>query len=282
MLDQKECLAKKRVVNVHLTLSNIDQLMQEEGSFDVVCAGVPCQPFSKTGKQLADADERNGFPVFVRALQCAPESCQAFLMENVENLMQSKHIKYFQSQLSAIRETTAFKHITFRVLNAALYNVPQKRKRLFVVGFRNKAHCDRFEWPVPNTKPALVEHVLTQSQANSAVVDSSLFISDEWFKRISKYEQKSKCKRSRDIYWQEPCRTLTCKNLANKTNDSIRIALSNGQRRLLTVEEAYLLQTLPKEWFVNINRTSAMQMIGNSVPCALSSALTQSLINALL
>lgn len=60
-------------------------------SFDLVCAGFPCQPFSKAGKQLGFGDETRGqlFFSILRIIDAHPET-KGFIFENVRNLADNK------------------------------------------------------------------------------------------------------------------------------------------------------------------------------------------------
>ena len=139
---------------------------------DLVAGGPPCQPFSIGGKHGAHQDKRDLFPEAVRAVrELRP---RAFLFENVKGLLRESFAKYFayiQLQLTypeiALRtgegwsdhlsrlerhHTSGSQHglfyrVVHRLLNAADYGVPQRRERVFMVGFR----CDlNLRWSFPN------------------------------------------------------------------------------------------------------------------------------------
>ena len=100
------------------------------GHFALVAGGPPCQPFSIGGKRLAADDPRNGIPQFLRAL--AELRPTAFIMENVAGMAMATRQPYLlavMGQMERLGYAT-----TWRVLEAADYGVPQKRRRLFVVG----------------------------------------------------------------------------------------------------------------------------------------------------
>lgn len=132
-----------------------------ENDIDLVAGGPPCQPFSLGGKHRAHEDNRDMFPVTVAAIRKTRP--KAFIIENVKGLTRSAFANYFQYvvlQLSfpeIIRRTgeDAADHfgrleqartagekrgltyeVVHRVLNAANFGVPQKRERVFIVGFR--------------------------------------------------------------------------------------------------------------------------------------------------
>lgn len=127
----------------------------------VVSGGPPCQPFSMGGKHQAQHDERNMFPEAVRAVrELMPK---AFIFENVKGLTRESFDSYFSyihlqlqhpelamrkgedwiqhrarlEQHHSANKSAATYNVLFDVLNAADYGVPQKRERVFFVGFRS-------------------------------------------------------------------------------------------------------------------------------------------------
>ena len=59
---------------------------------ELLAGGVPCQPFSKAGKQLGNEDERDLFPEAIRLIsECKP---QAVMLENVRGLLSSVFDEY--------------------------------------------------------------------------------------------------------------------------------------------------------------------------------------------
>ncbi len=133
-----------------------------EGRVQLVTGGPPCQPFSIGGKHRAYDDARDMFPQAVRALREAKP--KAFIFENVKGLTRQtfrNYLEYVRLQMMhpevTIRgEETWADHlarleqhetagsreglhynIVVHLANAADYGVPQKRERVFFVGFRS-------------------------------------------------------------------------------------------------------------------------------------------------
>lgn len=136
----------------------------------VISGGPPCQPFSLGGKHGGYSDERDMFPEAVRAVrELRP---QAFVFENVKGLTRQSFAPYFsyiKLQLSfpdmvrkknegweehrARLEEWAKTHrpmydVKSELLNAANYGVPQKRERVFIVGFLRELNID-WKFPAP-------------------------------------------------------------------------------------------------------------------------------------
>ena len=129
---------------------------------DVVAGGPPCQPFSISGNHRAFLDERDMFPATVAAIRRLRP--RAFIVENVKGLLRESFAGYFayitlqlefpelvrggretweahlarlQRHKTSGRRSGLGYNVVFQLLNAADYGVPQKRERVFIVGFRD-------------------------------------------------------------------------------------------------------------------------------------------------
>lgn len=113
--------------------------------FDVLVAGFPCQSFSTAGKQRGFNDTRgNLFFEVVKVVQA--KMPQAIFIENVENLLKHDNGKSFMTVYNALAPLGySFK---YQVLEPYEYgNVPQKRARIFIVGFLDDVKSFKFTFP---------------------------------------------------------------------------------------------------------------------------------------
>ncbi|NLV40123.1 MAG: DNA (cytosine-5-)-methyltransferase [Candidatus Hydrogenedentes bacterium] len=146
---------------------------------DLVAGGPPCQPFSMAGKHRAYGDARDMFPATVEVIRTLRP--KAFLIENVKGLTRSSFANYYQYILLRLefpevtrrtdeswtehlkrlqREKTSGRlhaeGLTYNVVptlvNAADYGVPQKRDRVFIVGFRSDLGV---QWSFPRPTHSL-------------------------------------------------------------------------------------------------------------------------------
>ncbi len=135
-----------------------------EPNLDLLAGGPPCQPFSVGGKHRAHDDSRDMFPATVSIVRKLRP--RAFIVENVKGLTRTTFANYYQYLLLQLSfpEIERLKHedwtdhfrrlqkekasgatlgkaLTYNVVptlvNAADYGVPQKRERVFIVGFRS-------------------------------------------------------------------------------------------------------------------------------------------------
>lgn len=153
---------------------------------DLLAGGPPCQPFSMGGKHKAYGDKRDMFPATVEAVrELKPKS---FIIENVKGLTRSsfanyyqyillqfefpevarrhnetweKHLRRLQSEKTsgALHSTGLAYNVVPTLVNAADYGVPQKRERVFIVGFRSDLGI---EWSFPKSSHSLDALLISQ------------------------------------------------------------------------------------------------------------------------
>jgi len=152
-------------------------------NIDLIAGGPPCQPFSLGGKHKAHQDDRDMFPTSMEVVRKLRP--KAFIFENVKGLTRSSFSNYFQyillqltfpemirkpsenweehlSRLEKQKTSGRRRGLTYevvsRVLNAADFGVPQKRERVFMVGFRVDLGI-KWSFPDPTHNfDALLEH----------------------------------------------------------------------------------------------------------------------------
>lgn len=112
---------------------------------DIIQGGPPCQPFSIAGKQAGANDPRNMWPSFVASVLAARP--MAFVAENVPGLLDPKFKSFVDENI--IRPLDRSYHLTTFRIGADEFGVPQTRKRVFIVGFRQATHARRFSKPTP-------------------------------------------------------------------------------------------------------------------------------------
>lgn len=233
--------------NEHLTVETVFP------AASVVIGGPPCQPFSVGGHQLGLKDARDGFPIFIKAIErLNPE---IWLFENVRGILYSNRT-YFEEIIKALGRLNYV--VEFRLLNAVNYGVPQNRERVVCVGHRGD-----FKFPEPGGPKVTVGDAL--GALMRAVPPESKFLTASMDAYVAKYEKASFCVRPRDLHPDGPARTLTCRNLAGATGDMHRVKLADGRRRRLLMREAARLQSFP-DWFEFAGgETSQFNQIGNAV-----------------
>lgn len=264
----------------------------------LLVGGPPCQPFSAGGKGLASGDTRDMIPQFVRAVREArPE---IFMMENVPGLAGPTHRAYLEQSL--IKLSKLGYSLTAEVLNAAEYGVPQKRRRLIVVGVRTGRPV--FVMPSPTHGPKGRKAFMSAGAALSSV-GTSTFVNESKVTfakrpdlRPSPYDGHLFNGGGRAIDLSAPSHTILASAGGNKThfldlNDEVpayhKYLMKGGQPKVgsllggrrLSVEESAALQTFPKGMTFAGSRSSQYTQIGNAVPPGLGMVLGKALLGNL-
>jgi DNA (cytosine-5)-methyltransferase 1 len=142
---------------------------------DLLLAGFPCQPFSIAGVTKKNAlgrehgfkCEAQGTLFFDVARMIEHHQSQAFLLENVKNLVSHDKGKTFAVIHSTLRDELGY-NVHWKVINAKSF-VPQSRERIFIAGFRDKNAFtfDDIVLPDPTTGPRL-EQILHPEDGSEA------------------------------------------------------------------------------------------------------------------
>lgn len=103
-------------------------------SFDILCAGFPCQAFSLAGKRLG-FEETRGTLFFDVAEILRRYQPKAFFLENVKGLVIHDKGKTFKTILNTLDEV-GYVVPNPKIVNAMYFGVPQHRERIYIVGFR--------------------------------------------------------------------------------------------------------------------------------------------------
>jgi DNA (cytosine-5)-methyltransferase 1 len=132
-------------------------------SFDLLCAGFPCQPFSSAGQKKGFADKRGGM-IFKIVDLCKHHRPDYVLLENVYNLMTLESGKCIQR----IRElfVSLGYHVAYKKLNSRDFGCPQSRERVYIVCTRN---ADVDLEAVKPTEPVCLGDVIDESDLQSDI-----------------------------------------------------------------------------------------------------------------
>ena len=218
---------------------------------DMIIGGPPCQDFSSAGKRNED-NGRGDLTVCYSEIigKIRP---QWFVMENVERIIKTDKLQ----QAKAIFKQAGY-GLSQMVLDASLCNVPQKRKRLILIG-------------VLGEEDGFMESALTQNLAQRPMTVAD-YLGDSL--GVKFYYRHPRSYARRGIFSiNEPSPTIRGVNrpipqgYQIKHNDPVKSI--EGVRPLTTVERSYI-QTFPKTFQFVGSKTEMEQMIGNAVPVNLS------------
>ena len=237
---------------------------------DILLAGFPCQPFSIIGDKQGFADTR-GTLFFDIARILKQKQPSAFLLENVKQLLthdKGRTFAVIQEQLLQLGYTTYHK-----VLNALDFGLPQKRERIFIVGFREPI---AFEFP----KPVGAYKPLSEILQSDEDIEPNLFASA----RIQE-SRREKCKGTPFFpsVWHEnkggniSVLPFSC---ALRAGASYNYLLVNGVRRPSS-RELLRLQGFPEDFEIVGNMMQIRKQTGNSVAIPVIHAIAEKMLQAL-
>lgn len=266
---------------------------QWRGKADVVIGGPPCPPYSQTrhyliGKADGFDDKKAGFavPEYFRAIrEIMPK---VFFFENVDGFMFKTHkepMEFLQNQAKELGYA-----ITFKVVNAANYGVPQTRKRFICVGIRNDIGKS-FSFPEEthsksgekNRKWVTCGEVLAdfdniteeEKEQRPGSKDYELLIQIPPGDNYLFFTEKRGCKNPL-FKWKSRYWTFLLKLSPNRPSWTIQASFSNNQgpfhwrNRFLRIEEIKRLQTIDDDYIICGDRNDQWRQIGNAVPSLLA------------
>lgn len=231
---------------------------------EVLFAGFPCQPFSIIGAGKGFDDTR-GTLFFDIARILEAKRPKAFILENVKQLVGHNKGTTFKKILSTLKDIGY--NVDYKVLNALNYGLPQKRERVFIVGFYKPMW---YSWPEKSLNRIPLDEILEQD------VDSKHFVSE----RIRLKRMEAHRSEFYPSIWHEnksgniSSYPYSC---ALRAGASYNYLLVNGERRL-TPREMLRLQGFPDTFKIVVPDSQVRKQAGNSVPVNVVRAVLESFL----
>lgn len=307
---------------------------------ELLAGGPPCQPFSIGGKHRANEDNRDMFPATVEILRKLRP--KAFIVENVKGLTRSTFASYFeyirlqlefpeipplreedwsvhyarlrrQKELGGVKGKGLTYNLQATLVNAADYGVPQKRERVFIVGFRDDLEIE-WKFPVPtHSEDALlydkwvsgaywkshglkrravpdalkkrVERLASSSRPSTeawrTVRDAIRGLPDPESRAASKVPDHS-FQPGAKVYpghtgspLDLPAKTLKAGDHGVPGGENMLVR-DDGTVRYFTVRESARIQTFPDGFRFHGSWTETMRQLGNAVPVVLAQRVASS------
>ena len=273
----------------------------------IVIGGAPCQPFSKAGYWVTN-EVRRGINdpratlvnEYLRVVtDIHPDG---FVFENVESLLHPTN-KVIVDKFIDIIEENGFKYKIIKA-NALDYGVPQKRKRLFIIGTKGTFKTDEPRKTHGNPDTCIENGLLPYENVGDAIAG---FDGPEYFEEYEVTEGGT--------YYEDLCevppgmnyKALTAwagypnpKFVADKRFWNFLLKLTPDQpswtvcaqpgpwvgpfhwdNRRLRAPEVAAIQTFPRGYKFCGNRRSVQKQIGNAVPCLMGKAMIEYLKESL-
>lgn len=266
---------------------------------DGIIGGPPCQSWSEAGALRGIHDSRGQlFYEFIRILEA--KQPKFFLAENVSGMLLPCHREALEN-IKNLFQNCGYT-LSFKLLNASDYDVPQDRKRVFFVGFRNDLNMS-FEFPNPfTTHPTekvtlreairdLQETALPALEQNKSNGEACYIPNHEYMTGGFSTIYMS---RNRVRSWDEVSFTIQAggrhaplhpqapKMLFVEQNKRIFVPEAVHLYRRLSIRECARVQTFPDDFIFDYTHlASGYKMVGNAVPVALAEILARKIMQDL-
>lgn len=277
-------LDKRSIVNVP---SN------EVPECDGIIGGPPCQSWSEAGAMKGIEDKRGQlFYDFIRILEA--KQPKFFLAENVSGMLLGRHSSALENIKEMFRNAGVGYELSFEMVNACDYNVPQDRKRVIFVGIRKDLGFT-YQFQKPNFPKLtlqdaildLKDNVLPATTNNKTNGNNCHFPNHEYMtggfstifmsrNRVRSWDEQSFTiqagGRHAPIHPQAPKMKFIEQN--------IRVFVPGQEHlyRRLSVRECARIQTFPDNFIFHYDNISAgYKMIGNAVPVNLAHFLANTI-----
>jgi DNA (cytosine-5)-methyltransferase 1 len=239
---------------------------------DVLVAGFPCQPFSIAGVSKKNALGRphgflcdtQGTLFFDLAKVIAHHRPPAFLLENVRNLERHDRGRTFATIKNVLENELGYQ-VQYRVVSSEPW-VPQKRERIFIVGFRDKSQFDFAELEIPDSRPKLGSILESHD-----LIDPKYTLTAHLWKYLRDYKKKHASQGNGFGYSlfgpEDVTRTLSARYF--KDGSEVLVAQPNKRPRRLTPRECARLMGFDGQretkFKIPVSDTQAYKQFGNAV-----------------
>lgn len=241
---------------------------------DVLVGGFPCQAFSNAGKKQGFNDTR-GTLFFEIARIIKEKTPKLILLENVKGLVSHDKGNTFTVIKNTLDELGY--NISYEILHAKDFGVPQNRPRIYIVGVRKDLE-KKFVFPEHKPKRTTVGSILEEK------VDAKYTLSDKLWEYLQarKQEQQEKgngfgfCLFDKDDEY-----TSTLSARYHKDGAEILIKQKGKNPRKLTPRECARIQGFPDKMPIVVSNTQFYKQMGNSVAVPVIEFIAKELIKLL-
>ena len=244
---------------------------------DLFVAGSPCQSFSIAGARGGFEDARG--TLFYDYCRLVDEiKPKVFIYENVYGVLAHDKGNTWKVMQNSFDSLGYYYH--WKILDAKDYGIPQGRRRLYVVGFKNKKDYEKFKFPEPIELKYTMQDFLVENTKEGNVINKNgkLIISEKVGEEPEeKYYLSEKLKKyvlspgtknfmHTDAKIDLPIARALLSTQGNSHRASVNnYVTTNGRIRSLTVRETYRLMGFPDDFKIVVSKAQALKQSGNSI-----------------
>lgn len=243
---------------------------------DLLAGGLPCPPFSKAGKQLGQADERNLFDDAIDIIDVTRP--RAIMIENVRGFLDAVFEDYRHHLKKQLKKLGYYSEP--KLLNASDYGVPQLRPRVVIMAIEESC-IEHFSWPEPSRqKPKTVGQTLKSMMSENGWLGASA-----WAKRADEIAPTivggSKKHGGPDLGPTRARKAWASLGVEGRTIAPDAPERDHVGMPRLTVPMVAKLQGFPNSWHFTGAKTNAYRQVGNAFPPPVAEAVGKQLRAAL-
>ena len=218
-------------------------------SFDILCAGFPCQPFSQAGHKRGFNENKDsrGNMFFVLRDIIKKKRPKAIFLENVRHILKHDNGNTFRV-IKEIIENELNYDFYYKIVKASDYGLPQHRARVYMIGFDKKLNLPKnFIFPEPQKLKYTMSDIFNGNCSRE--IGFTL--------RVGGRGSKIDDRRNWEFYYV------------------------NGEVRRLGITEGKKMMGIPEDFIFPVSETQVMKQLGNSVAidaiCIVGKAMIQHL-----
>jgi DNA (cytosine-5)-methyltransferase 1 len=243
---------------------------------DILTGGFPCQSFSV----IAQNPQRLGYKSdggrlffeMVRILREKQPKC--FVAENVKGILSANDKKAFPLILNEFKKVGY--DVDYAVLNSAQFGIPQKRERVFIIGFRKDLRI-KPTFPKPVNSYAFVP--LKKVLSNHEEVDQKYYFSKRAVLGLLKSNPRMNKGRVQDE--NQLCSTVGAHLAKISLNSTDPVLKIRGKYRRFTPREVAKIQSFPNSFKLTGSDSKQYRALGNAIPPVLMWFVAQGLVQKL-
>lgn len=245
------------------------------GKVDMFVGGSPCQSFSIAGARGGFEDTRGTlFYEYVRLVkEIQPK---IFIYENVYGVLTHDKGKTWETMQNVFGDLGY--HFKWQILDARNYGIPQGRRRLFVVGFKDESQANRFSFPEPVDLKFTMQDFLYDNCAegnfqydikgNIKLLPGGQLVEKHLSQKLIDYVLSPGTK---NFYHEDAEIDLSIARAILSTQGNTHRAsvnnyvTTNGHIRALEPRESLRLMGFPDDFKIAVSRAQSYKQSGNSI-----------------
>ena len=261
-IEKSACNIFQANFNVKPDNRDIRQIKSEEiPDFDILTGGFPCQSFSivaQNPKRLGIKDEK-GMLFFEMCRILKERQPKCFIAENVKGILTANKREAFPLILREFEDSGY--DVSYKVIKAVEFGIPQKRERVIIVGFRKDLNA---EFSFPEAKTSEPSNYVPLKRILEKKVDEKYFFSQKAVDGMLRSRAGMNKGRAQNI--NEPCNTVGAHLAKVSLNSTDPVLYVHNQYRRFTPREVARIQSFPESFKLVESESAQYRALGNAIP----------------